>query len=223
MCVSDSVLGVVSMTVAQRHVYPSVWSPTAVCSFSLDHSVLECLQKAHVLEPFPSLNPTSDCFVLREYWNPPTPKGSTTNLLKPGWGWRTHLCFVAPCHSLLGHLCSFFVSYSPPYHLWTRATVPSSSSLSAQTSCSFRNLGLWATLFLSDVFLSTYPACRRGAHPKHLQGSSHDFSLVLGMEKCSLGLIKALSWLSISPSHLPRVPLVRPSFFSFLVVLLYII
>lgn len=71
---------------------------------------------------------------------PLIPKGSTINLLKPGWGWRTHLCFVAPCHSLLGHLYSFFVSYSPPYHLWTRATVPSPSSLSAQTSCSFKNL-----------------------------------------------------------------------------------
>lgn len=42
------------------------------CSFSLSHSVLECLQKASLLEhSFPDLNPTSDCFILHEYWNSP--------------------------------------------------------------------------------------------------------------------------------------------------------
>lgn len=42
------------------------------CSFSLSHSVLECLQKASILEhSFPNLNPTSDDFILHEYWSSP--------------------------------------------------------------------------------------------------------------------------------------------------------
>lgn len=42
------------------------------CSFSLSHSVLECLQKASILEhSFPDLNPTSDYFILHDHWNSP--------------------------------------------------------------------------------------------------------------------------------------------------------
>lgn len=132
---------VVSTTVAQRQEYLSVWSPTAMCSFSLNTLLSSAFKKPMSWNPFPVwILPLIASFSVRIGIHP-IPKGSTENLLKPGWGWWTHLCFAAPCHSLLGHFCSFFVSYSPlPYHLWTRATVPSPSSLSAQTSCSFKNL-----------------------------------------------------------------------------------
>lgn len=157
------------MAVAQRQEYLSVWS-LPPCTALVSVTALECLQKAHVLDPFPGLNPTSDCFILREDWNSPYSKGLNYKLAKTWLRMTNTFVFCCPL-SLLGHLCSFFVSYSPlPYHLWTRATVPSPSSLSAQTSCSFKNLGhpvsLWATLSSSDVFLSTYPAwCRPGAYP----------------------------------------------------------
>lgn len=42
------------------------------CHFSPSHSVLECLQKASILEhSFPDLNPTSEYFILHDYWNAP--------------------------------------------------------------------------------------------------------------------------------------------------------
>lgn len=136
------------------------------CSFSLSHSVLECLQKASLLEhSFPDLNPTSDCFILHEYWNSPlfqliclyklAKTSDETSLrisvLFPHVIFRLH--FKNYLYLISSHMTSlmtrdFFYPCLSPH------------SLSPEARCSLKMKGgvsLWPSLSLTLVFPNASP------------------------------------------------------------------
>lgn len=104
----------------------SRWSvPCCPCSFRLNHSALECLQEAHVLEPSPpGLNPTSDCFIQQNYWNSPLVKGLKCKLAKTWPRFVNTLVFLLPrvARCSIVFVASFCLTPHLP-HPYTRAVL----------------------------------------------------------------------------------------------------
>lgn len=187
--------------------------PLSHCSFSLSHSVPECLQKASILKhSVPGLNPTSDCFLLRDCWNSPCSDWfGSTKQLKP---WMRILNIFLFCSLIqwLGYIFNFYLCFIHLLHLsWWKILSLSYSSfsfLSPETRCSFKmkvieylfwasfsHLGPECLPFLINAAVAVPCSCVPSLFQKHSARLNPQFHCSQIIEKCSLGLSKVLYWI----------------------------
>lgn len=167
---------------------------------SVSHSVPECLQKASILKhSVPGLNPTSDCFILRDCWNSPCSDWfGSTKQLKPRMRILNIFLFCSLI-SCLGYIFNFNLYFSHLLHLsWWKILSLSYSSfyfLSPETRCSFKMKVIeylfWASFsrlgpeclpFLVKgswmlLWLCPIPVCPLSSR-NILQGWTHNFIVV---------------------------------------------